>query len=138
MRDLLHFRRHMDRLHPQTMALLSRPAAQGTVCRFRESGAGGGFRANQPAVGGSAHRQRVPDATAKVDLLRALRGAAFGSCWKRNGATETVKSQSSKQLVRALNNAWSEPVAQVVEHLTFNQVVLGSSPSGLTNKIKRL
>jgi hypothetical protein len=25
-----------------------------------------------------------------------------------------------------------EPVAQVVEHLTFNQVVLGSSPSGLT------
>jgi hypothetical protein len=30
-----------------------------------------------------------------------------------------------------------EPVAQVVEHLTFNQVVLGSSPSGLT-KIKDL
>src|SRR5690348_3689404 len=26
-----------------------------------------------------------------------------------------------------------EPVAQMVEHLTFNQVVLGSSPSGLTN-----
>jgi hypothetical protein len=25
-----------------------------------------------------------------------------------------------------------EPVAQMVEHLTFNQVVLGSSPSGLT------
>src|SRR5262245_51483459 len=25
-----------------------------------------------------------------------------------------------------------EPVAQSVEHLTFNQVVLGSSPSGLT------
>jgi hypothetical protein len=31
-----------------------------------------------------------------------------------------------------------EPVAQMVEHLTFNQVVLGSSPSGLTNKIKAL
>jgi hypothetical protein len=27
-----------------------------------------------------------------------------------------------------------EPVAQMVEHLTFNQVVLGSSPSGLTNE----
>ena len=27
----------------------------------------------------------------------------------------------------------SEAVAQLVEHLTFNQVVLGSSPSGLTN-----
>jgi hypothetical protein len=31
-----------------------------------------------------------------------------------------------------------EPVAQMVEHLTFNQVVLGSSPSGLTNEIKQL
>jgi hypothetical protein len=29
-----------------------------------------------------------------------------------------------------------EPVAQVVEHLTFNQVVLGSSPSGLTKSQK--
>ena len=31
-----------------------------------------------------------------------------------------------------------ERVAQLVEHLTFNQVVLGSSPSALTNKIKDL
>jgi hypothetical protein len=31
-----------------------------------------------------------------------------------------------------------EPVAQMVEHLTFNQVVLGSSPSGLTNEINYL
>jgi hypothetical protein len=29
----------------------------------------------------------------------------------------------------------AEPVAQLVEHLTFNQVVLGSSPSGLTKYI---
>ena len=29
-----------------------------------------------------------------------------------------------------------EPVAQMVEHLTFNQVVLGSSPSGLTRIIR--
>ena len=31
-----------------------------------------------------------------------------------------------------------ERVAQSVEHLTFNQGVLGSSPSALTNKIKGL
>jgi hypothetical protein len=31
-----------------------------------------------------------------------------------------------------------EPVAQLVEHVTFNHGVLGSSPSGLTNKIKIL
>ena len=31
-----------------------------------------------------------------------------------------------------------EPVAQVVEQLTFNQRVAGSSPAGLTNKIKEL
>ena len=36
---------------------------------------------------------------------------------------------------------WSrrgEPVAQPVEHLTFNQGVTGSNPRGLTNKIKHL
>ena len=31
-----------------------------------------------------------------------------------------------------------EPVAQVVEHLTFNQVVLGSSPSRLTKRNQAL
>jgi hypothetical protein len=31
-----------------------------------------------------------------------------------------------------------EPVAQMVEHLTFNQVVLGSSPSGLTKQKQSL
>ena len=31
-----------------------------------------------------------------------------------------------------------EPVAQSVEHVTFNHGVLGSSPSRLTNKIKDL
>jgi hypothetical protein len=33
-------------------------------------------------------------------------------------------------IVRRRNR--QEPVAQVVEHLTFNQVVVGSSPTGLT------
>jgi hypothetical protein len=28
-----------------------------------------------------------------------------------------------------------EPVAQLVEHLTFNQVVVGSNPTGLTKLI---
>lgn len=32
----------------------------------------------------------------------------------------------------------NECVAQLVEHLTFNQVALGSNPSTLTNKIKDL
>ena len=31
-----------------------------------------------------------------------------------------------------------EPVAQVVEQLTFNQRVAGSSPAGLTKQIKNL
>src|ERR1043166_10323334 len=35
----------------------------------------------------------------------------------------------------ALNTAHEEPVAQLVEHLTFNQVVQGSSPCGLTNNL---
>jgi hypothetical protein len=33
-------------------------------------------------------------------------------------------------------HATEERVAQVVEHLTFNQVVVGSSPTALTNEIK--
>jgi hypothetical protein len=32
----------------------------------------------------------------------------------------------------------SEPVAQSVEHVTFNHGVVGSNPAGLTNKIKHL
>ena len=31
-----------------------------------------------------------------------------------------------------------EPVAQSVEHVTFNHGVVGSNPAGLTNKIKHL
>jgi hypothetical protein len=39
----------------------------------------------------------------------------------------------------ASTHARSERVAQLVEHLTFNQVVLGSSPSALTIlKIKEI
>ena len=30
-----------------------------------------------------------------------------------------------------------EPVAQPVEHLTFNQRVVGSNPAGLTNNLTR-
>jgi hypothetical protein len=33
---------------------------------------------------------------------------------------------------------FEEPIAQPVEHLTFNQRVDGSNPSGLTNKINEL
>jgi hypothetical protein len=38
---------------------------------------------------------------------------------------------ASKPIVRAHP---IEPVAQLVEHLTFNQGVAGSSPAGLTSK----
>ena len=34
--------------------------------------------------------------------------------------------------------AFSEPVAQPVEHLTFNQGVAGSNPAGLTRKTQDL
>jgi hypothetical protein len=33
---------------------------------------------------------------------------------------------------------FKERVAQLVEHLTFNQEVMGSNPIALTNKIKEL
>jgi hypothetical protein len=40
--------------------------------------------------------------------------------------------------VAPLHTALGEPVAQLVEHLTFNQVVLGSSPSRLTKRFQAL
>ena len=36
------------------------------------------------------------------------------------------------------SNLVQEPVAQAVEHVTFNHGVAGSSPAGLTNKINDL
>jgi hypothetical protein len=41
-----------------------------------------------------------------------------------------LASAPDSPIVRWRNR--QEPVAQVVEHLTFNQVVVGSSPTGLT------
>lgn len=41
-------------------------------------------------------------------------------------------TQRGSDHVRQGRNRRDEPVAQPVEHLTFNQGVLGSSPSGLT------
>jgi hypothetical protein len=55
-------------------------------------------------------------AVAKVSLTRP-----------RRPAPRAIDRPGTHHYTRAL-----EPVAQVVEHLTFNQVVLGSSPSGLT------
>src|ERR1700732_1042540 len=43
--------------------------------------------------------------------------------------------------LRGLRRPWcdtSEPVAQSVEHVTFNHGVVGSNPAGLTTKIKDL
>jgi hypothetical protein len=53
-----------------------------------------------------------------ASLAGAMRGIAGRLC-RRGDIGETGATKK-------------EPVAQVVEHLTFNQVVLGSSPSGLT------
>jgi hypothetical protein len=36
----------------------------------------------------------------------------------------------------AARRLWSERVAQSVEHLTFNQGVVGSSPTALTKQIQ--
>jgi hypothetical protein len=46
-----------------------------------------------------------------------------------NGPTRSVDFGAFRRI-------WNERVAQSVEHLTFNQGVLGSSPSALTNKIR--
>jgi hypothetical protein len=57
---------------------------------------------------------------------RAARAARIGapSAWHARSAIDRPRPRF---YTRA-----GEPVAQMVEHLTFNQVVLGSSPSGLT------
>jgi hypothetical protein len=55
---------------------------------------------------------------------------------RRFNRTERPVSRDSVWLLTCLGaphtHRRAEPVAQMVEHLTFNQVVLGSSPSGLT------
>src|SRR5215470_10140872 len=43
-----------------------------------------------------------------------------------------IRSRLRKVFGAPKESRLSEAVAQLVEHLTFNQVVLGSSPSGLT------
>ena len=54
------------------------------------------------------------------------RGVAYRLSFDR------VPASSNSSPGGTSTHAPQEPVAQVVEHLTFNQVVLGSSPSGLT------
>jgi hypothetical protein len=48
-------------------------------------------------------------------------------------ASEEASGPTRPLLRLAKRRAWNERVAQSVEHLTFNQGVLGSSPSALTN-----
>jgi hypothetical protein len=50
------------------------------------------------------------------------------------GARREARMRVPERAVSSLQ----EPVAQPVEHVTFNHGVLGSSPSGLTKKIKGL
>ena len=71
---------------------------------------------------------------------QAVPGARAGSAPR--GSAKPLLSQSIPAAIdRAPTRSYtrsSEPVAQPVEHLTFNQGVLGSSPSGLTKQINWL
>jgi hypothetical protein len=51
-----------------------------------------------------------------------------------SGATRAPAAFAIDRSGQRFYTRHGEPVAQVVEHLTFNQVVLGSSPSGLTKQ----
>ena len=55
---------------------------------------------------------------------------------KKNRKTE-IKNVDLTTVLRYKINSF-EPLAQSVEHLTFNQVVVGSTPTRLTNYIKGL
>src|SRR5262245_1125115 len=77
--------------------------------------------ANRTAGGRSTVIGRK-DAAAMSRAVRAV--PARGTVWPAPADCE--------RRAESLNRARYEPVAQLVEHLTFNQVVLGSSPSGLT------
>jgi hypothetical protein len=53
----------------------------------------------------------------------------------RRGGRARVHAFAIDPSTRRFYTRPGEPVAQMVEHLTFNQVVLGSSPSGLTKRV---
>ena len=74
---------------------------------------------------------RGPD----VRLRRFARSAFHRLRWAQRGDARAFAIDRSSPRFYTRRG---EPVAQTVEHLTFNQVVLGSSPSRLTNQIKAL
>ena len=69
--------------------------------------------------------------------FRSFRGKLTVN-WRRaaRGGRPLVDGAVRIRLVDGLS--WGERVAQLVEHLTFNQRVMGSSPIALTNEIKEL
>ena len=74
---------------------------------------------------------------ASVDHTAARAGHVAPLCLRESSGTHTQPCCCRVAVLltglRLIStHAPYEPVAQVVEHLTFNQVVLGSSPSRLT------
>jgi hypothetical protein len=77
------------------------------------------------------HGHGLNSSTAECDKAPLRRGFFFG---RRPTAGLSGALLTPPQPARKPRPG--ERVAQMVEHLTFNQVVLGSSPSALTSKIK--
>ena len=84
--------------------------------------------------------QRSPDACLCCGPHYVWRGslgkASRGKRFRRQSARALVRGQS--QLAAAFAGRPNGRIAQVVEQLTLNQRVVGSSPTAPTNKIKRL
>jgi hypothetical protein len=75
-----------------------------------------------------------PDSRIAIDPAPQLRPEtpAAQNMGTMSGASNGRTTFAIDRSCRRFYTRRGEPVAQMVEHLTFNQVVLGSSPSGLT------
>ena len=108
------------------------PFATLTVCRWRSS-AVERLICNQ-RVGGS-----IPSASSSRRRSRAEAGARArcsdtgGEVAKRSNASDCKSAPLRVRWFESIIlHQFYEPLAQLVEHLTFNQVVPGSTPGGLT------
>ncbi len=66
-----------------------------------------------------------------------MRGAQARGTWQHRRRVSDTIGHAAFAIDRSGPRFYTrrgEPVAQVVEHPTFNQVVVGSSPTGLTKK----
>ena len=70
------------------------------------------------------------------DLMRNLRAAIAGRKSSRFRRSASVLRLTDGTPWPSVLGSWRGPVAQSVEHLTFNQMVAGSIPAGLTTHIR--